>query len=326
MHWQTAISLPVHQVKFISPQSKFATLGTQNDNETHFSLHNHSARAFFTIRVIATEPGGIDDTDVDIADLNSDGIQDLVAAYPTNGSRTAILLGNGDGNFGADSIILEPDLRVPQHQALADYDGDGNIDLALSLGDGDGTFQPLTYYLKPVPLSRLGGAAIVSRDFNSDSKPDIALAVGVASIALNVLINSTGTPPPPAPVTVSSVTLSPSTVTLSASVQTEKTVQLSSSLAAATFPASVTVAAGASTANFTVNTSQVSATTTAPITATLNGTSRSANLTINPPGSTVDTVSITRAEYESSKRTFVSKQLARGRTRHCKSLSRQVVS
>lgn len=51
-----------------------------------------------TIRVISTEPGAVDGTDVDIADLNGDGIQDLVAAYPTNGSRTAILLGKGDGS------------------------------------------------------------------------------------------------------------------------------------------------------------------------------------------------------------------------------------
>src|SRR5687767_7775680 len=35
-----------------------------------------------------------------------------------------------------------------------------------------------------------------------------------------------------------------------------------------------------------------------------HGTSRSASLTINAPVSTVDTVSITRGEYESSKRTL----------------------
>ena len=279
-----------------------------------------------TIKVISTEPGGVDGTDVDIADLNGDAIQDLVVAYPTNGSRTAILLGNGDGSFGAPSIILEPNLRVPQQQALADYDGDGKIDLALSLGygtdglieilngNGDGTFQPLTLYLKPAPLSSIAGAAIVSADFNGDRKPDIALAVGGASTALNVLINTTGTSLPSTPVTVSSLTFSPTTVTggtastgtvtLSASVQTATVVQLSSNRSATTVPSSVTVTAGASSANFTVNTLQVSATTTAIITATLNGTSRSGSLVINGPDSTTDTLSITRAEYEVSKRTL----------------------
>ena len=140
------------------------------------------------------------------------------------------------------------------------------------------------------------------------------MAVGGASTALNILINSTGTLPPPAPVTVSSVTLSPSavtdgatstgTVTLSARTQTATTVQLSSNRSAATVPASVTVAAGASSASFTVNTSQVSATTSATITAALNGTSRSASLTINPSVSATDTVSISRAECESGKRTL----------------------
>jgi hypothetical protein len=46
----------------------------------------------------------------------------------------------------------------------------------------------------------------------------------------------------------------------------------------------------------------VQATTTAVITASLNGTSRSATLTINPAAGGVDTVSITRAEYESGNR------------------------
>ena len=41
----------------------------------------------------------VDGTDVDVGDLNGDTIQDLVVAIPTNGSRTAVLLGNGDGTF-----------------------------------------------------------------------------------------------------------------------------------------------------------------------------------------------------------------------------------
>jgi FG-GAP-like repeat len=120
-------------------------------------------------------------TDIDIADFNGDSIQDLVAAVPHNGSRTAILIGNGDGTFGAPLVLTDPGLRLPQQQAVADYNGDGFQDLALSLGDGnqgvmqirngngDGTFQAPVQYLVPPPTSSVGGIFIVSANLNGDT-------------------------------------------------------------------------------------------------------------------------------------------------------------
>jgi FG-GAP-like repeat len=154
---------------------------------------------------------GVDATDIDVADFNGDTIQDLVVAIALNGSRTAILIGNGDGSFRPPSIISEPALRIPQYQAVADYNGDGFQDLALSLGwgtqglmeirngNGNGTFQPLVLYLVPPPQSSISGGVIATADFNGDGKPDIALAVTGASPALAILTNSTGSAPPPAP-------------------------------------------------------------------------------------------------------------------------------
>src|SRR6185295_11097972 len=95
----------------------------------------------------------VDATDIDAGDLNGDTIQDLVVAIPTNGSRTAVLIGNGDGTFQAPRIITEPRLRVPQFQVIADFNRDGFQDIALALangteglmeilnGNGDGTFR-----------------------------------------------------------------------------------------------------------------------------------------------------------------------------------------
>jgi hypothetical protein len=150
-------------------------------------------------------------TDIDVGDFNRDSIQDLVVAVPHNGSRTAILIGNGDGTFRTPLVLTDPGLRIPQQQAVADYNGDGFQDLALSLGDGnqgvmqirngngDGTFQAPVQYLVPPPTSSLGGIFIVSGHLNGDAKPDIAINIGGAFPSFAVLLNSTGSAPPPTP-------------------------------------------------------------------------------------------------------------------------------
>jgi hypothetical protein len=150
-------------------------------------------------------------TDIDIGDFNGDSIEDLVAAVPHNGSRTAILIGNGDGMFRAPLVLTSPHLNLPQQQAVADYNGDGFQDLALSLGDGsfglmqirngngDGTFQAPRQYLQPPPTSSVGGIFIASANLNGDTKPDIVLNIGGAFPSFAVLLNSTGDAPPPTP-------------------------------------------------------------------------------------------------------------------------------
>jgi hypothetical protein len=154
---------------------------------------------------------GVDGTDLDVADLNGDSMQDLVVAIALNGSRTAILIGNADGTFQPPLILTEPNLNVPQRQAVADFNGDGFLDLALSLGDGtqglmemrngngDGTFQTPVMFLVPAPKSSVAGYDIVAASLDGDSRPDIALGISGASPGLAVLLNSTGTAPPATP-------------------------------------------------------------------------------------------------------------------------------
>ncbi|HEU4837287.1 MAG TPA: VCBS repeat-containing protein [Pyrinomonadaceae bacterium] len=118
----------------------------------------------------------VDATDIDMADLNGDTIQDLVVAIPANGSRTAILIGNGDGTFQPARILTEPNLLFPQFQTIGDFNRDGFLDLAITLangtfglmeirnGNGDGTFRSPLMYAVPPPLSSIGGGTLVSGD------------------------------------------------------------------------------------------------------------------------------------------------------------------
>jgi hypothetical protein len=141
--------------------------------------------------------------DVDVADFNRDTIQDLVVPLG-NGNGNVVLLGNGDGTFRQSFRITENAVNSPLNLAVADFNLDGFQDIARAMGDGtfglmeiangngDGTFQVPVRYLVPPDMSSLGGIFITASDFNGDGKPDVALGVGGASSALNVLINTTG--------------------------------------------------------------------------------------------------------------------------------------
>ena len=237
-----------------------------------------------TINLLSAGTIGVDGTDIDVADLNGDAIQDLVVAIALNGSRTAILLGNNDGTFQPARIITEPRLRVPQYQVIADFNRDGFLDLALSLangteglfeilrGNGDGTFGAPVLFAAPPPNSSVGGGTIVTGDFNRDGRPDIGLPITGANPGLAGLVNSTGS------VVVApaygDITATPSTITSGSS--TEIRISLVSGAAAPSggfsfslsssnstvlpVPSSVFMPAGASSVRFSATARNVTST------------------------------------------------------------------
>jgi Bacterial Ig-like domain (group 3)/FG-GAP-like repeat len=136
------------------------------------------------------DPKGLGTDSVAAADVNGDGIPDLVAG--NLGSNTVgVLLGNGDGTF-RPAVTYEA--SGPLSVAIRDVNGDGKPDLlvasggmGLLLGNGDGTFQSVMNY-DP-------GAYIVSiavADVNGDGKPDVAVAGFQGPVG--VLLNNNGAP------------------------------------------------------------------------------------------------------------------------------------
>lgn len=125
--------------------------------------------------------------DAAFADMNGDGLIDIVASGP-NG--VYISYGRRDGSFATAQAFEIPETL--NNAAFADFNHDGNPDIAatgntaiqISLGNGDGTFAPFT----PLPNTGINfsgiypapAAPIFAGDFNGDGNQDI-LALGSPS-------------------------------------------------------------------------------------------------------------------------------------------------
>jgi len=128
------------------------------------------------------------------ADVNLDGVEDLVIASPdSSGSTISVLLGLGTGSFESPRLLLAN--RNSAAVAVGDLNGDGKPDIAVAnsgsnnvtvlLGNGDGSFQP------GVDFFVLGGRphSLAIADFNGDGQPDIATA-NYDSNNVSVLLNA----------------------------------------------------------------------------------------------------------------------------------------
>jgi hypothetical protein len=148
------------------------------------------------------QPVGAQPVAVGIADLNDDGIPDLITA--DEGANAVSLLLSEQGQ----PLVRRRDVATggrPRSVAVADLNGDGVPDLATANGSGsvsvlpgvgNGTFllprQDLPNDSSPTALVPGSPAAIAAVDwlFADDGKPDLAVAGGGAN-PLGVLVNTT---------------------------------------------------------------------------------------------------------------------------------------
>ncbi|MCI0737444.1 MAG: VCBS repeat-containing protein, partial [Gemmataceae bacterium] len=175
-------------------------------------LLNDGNGAFGPVQHVAA---GRSPNSVALADFNHDGALDIAAtndiSYLTSyRSTVSILLGKGDGSFGSVvQYVLGPILSKPQMVVTADFNGDGNLDIAalvrdvpptytpvvsVLLGAGDGTFRAAVHHTL-APYTTFIAAA----DFNGDGLADLATAISEFQNGKVVIHVNDGIWPDPGP-------------------------------------------------------------------------------------------------------------------------------
>lgn len=130
---------------------------------------------------------------VKAADVNGDGIEDIIATYNTN-SDLNVFLGTGGGNFSAP--LSFDTLGTPVDFSIADVNNDGILDVLVAssasgaietfIGNGNGTFKASVTYQNEVNVGSLAVA-----DFNNDGITDLISVTSAGNIRL-MLGNSNG--------------------------------------------------------------------------------------------------------------------------------------
>jgi hypothetical protein len=173
----------------VNGDNKLDLLTANSGNGTAGVLLGTGTGSFGSLTTYSTGAGS-SPYGIAVADINKDGIPDLLTAHNGN-STVGIRLGTGTGNFGplaTHSVMTSPFALV-----VADINSDGNPDLltggsgasgiSVSLGIGTGSFGTSTLYGGSPASSFIRNFSVV--DLNGDSKLDVITAnPGSNSIAV----------------------------------------------------------------------------------------------------------------------------------------------
>jgi len=135
------------------------------------------------------------DNQVRAADLNGDGLAELIYASKSQGTQTiSVLMNNGNGTFAARVDYPMGIYEVGMHDrdiALADLNGDARADLlftwtwpsqtlTVAMNNGDGTFAPKVDYLVNDYASD-----VIAGDLNGDGVVDLVVNGTKSSVIMN---------------------------------------------------------------------------------------------------------------------------------------------
>lgn len=182
-------------------------LNSNSHNVTVSVLLNNGAGGFQPAVVYAVNSSTGYAEDIAAADVNNDGIPDLIVTE-SNPGVVAVLLGNADGTFQSASTPPFA-FNYLGNLVLGDLNGDGNLDLAVTVsdtsvgtglavakGNGDGTFQPAVLYsttLQNLNLADPSPGDVQMLDLNGNGQLDLVYSnTGYGTVG--VLYN-TGTNP-----------------------------------------------------------------------------------------------------------------------------------
>ena len=181
------------------PSGTISFPDTSNNNVSLGSATLGPATQAFSFGIPSSPVTGKTPSSVAAADLNGDGIPDVVTGN-SDADTLTILLGGGGGRFTEAPGSPVATGSAPSRVAIGDFNSDGKLDLAetnynsgtvtILLGNGDGTFTSALN--SPVAVGR-GTLSVAVGDFSGDGILDLATANVVDNTVTILLGNGNGT-------------------------------------------------------------------------------------------------------------------------------------